>query len=606
MKVVREYRDDLVQRVRLLTYGVAGLLVLIAAGFWFVQIVQGDYYRELADNNRLRKLPIQAPRGLMLDRKGRILVENIPAYNLMIDRSRSANLRRSLEFAGEVLGRPAADMTALMERYRGTADFKPVLVGENLSLSQVARIGVSNLEHPEFEVEVQNFRLYRHGAQTAHVLGYLGEATTDEVEAAGGRLAGGDLVGKKGLERRYDAQLRGRDGERVVVVDSRGQLLEEYGKQPAVPGTNLTLTLDLDLQEEAAHWLDGPEKVGAIVALDPRNGEILALVSSPSFNSNLFSRRLQADDWKALIEEPYNPLQDRALQNTYSPGSTFKMVMATAGLTEGVVGEHDRVFCPGYTVIYNHPFRCWRKEGHGSVDLHSAIEHSCDVYFYHLGQKLGIERIARYARLFGLGSPTGVDVEGEKRGVVPDQAWSLLTRKAPWYPGETISVAIGQGPVLLTPLQMAVMTAVVANGGKRVVPHLVRGAAVPPPQPVGAGDPEFRQRLERALGVVRQGLWAVVNDQGGTAYGTVHLDGADIAGKTGSVQVVAQKVRTEAKNLPFQYRDHGWFTSFAPVADPKIVLVVFAEHGGGSHGATPIAKALYEKYLALDRRPQPS
>ncbi len=347
MKVVREYRDDLVQRVRLLTYTVAALLVLIAAGFWFVQIVQGDYYRELADNNRLRKLPIQAPRGLMLDRNGRILVENIPSYNLMIDRSRSADVKRSLAFAAEVLGRPPAEMAALMEHYRGIQDFKPVLVGENLSLAQVARIGVANLEYPEFEVEVQNFRLYRHGAQTAHVLGYLGEATLEEVEDAGGRLAGGDMVGKKGLEKRYDAQLRGRDGERVVVVDSRGQLLQEYGKQPAVPGANLTLTLDLDLQEEAAHWLDGPEKVGAIVAMDPRNGEILALVSSPSFNSNLFSRRLQADDWKALIEEPYNPLQDRALQNTYSPGSTFKIVMATAGLAEGVIGEHDRVFCPG-------------------------------------------------------------------------------------------------------------------------------------------------------------------------------------------------------------------------------------------------------------------
>jgi penicillin-binding protein 2 len=606
MKMVREYRDDLVQRVRLLAYVVSGLLVLIAGGFWFVQIVQGDYYRELADNNRLRKLPIQAPRGLMLDRHGRILVENIPAYNLMIDRSRSASLPRSLAFAAEVLGRAPGDMTALLERYRAVPDFKPVLVGENLSLSQVARIGVAALEYPEFEVEVQNFRLYRHGAQTAHVLGYLGEVTPQEVETSTGRLAGGDLVGKKGLEKRYDALLRGRDGERVVVVDSRGQLLQEYGKQQAVPGTNLTLTLDLDLQEEAAHWLDGPEKVGAIVAMDPRNGEILALVSSPSFNSNLFSRRLQADDWKALLEEPYNPLQDRALQNTYSPGSTFKMVMATAGLAEGVVGEHDRVFCPGSTVIYNHPFRCWRKEGHGSVDIHGAIEHSCDVYFYHLGQKLGIERIARYARLFGLGSPTGVDVEGERRGVVPDQAWSLATRKMPWYPGETISVAIGQGPILLTPLQMAVMTAVVANGGKRVTPHLVRGAPVPPPQPVGPDDPEFRQRFTHALDVVRQGLWAVVNDPGGTAYSSVHIDGADIAGKTGSVQVVAQKVRTEAKNLPFPYRDHGWFTSFAPANDPKIVLVVFAEHGGGSHGATPIAQALYEKLLAIDRHPDAS
>src|SRR6202035_2424110 len=248
--------------------------------------------------------------------------------------------------------------------------------------------------------------------------------------------------------------LRAGDGERVVVVDSRGQPLAEYGRKPAVPGTDLSLTIDLDLQQEAARLLDGPEKVGAIVAMDPRNGEILALVSSPSFNSNIFSRRLQVDEWKALLDEPLNPLQDRAIQNTYPPGSTFKIVMATAGLSEHVIGEHDRVFCPGSTVIYNHVFRCWRKEGHGAVDIHEAIAHSCDVFFYHLGQKLGIERIARYARLFGLGSPPGIDIQGEKRGIVPDPAWSLRARKIPWYPGETISVAIGQGPVLLTPLQM--------------------------------------------------------------------------------------------------------------------------------------------------------
>ncbi|MEA2694015.1 MAG: penicillin-binding protein 2, partial [Acidobacteriota bacterium] len=381
----------------------------------------------------------------------------------------------------------------------------------------------------------------------------------------------------------------------VVVVDSRGELLREYGRQPAVPGKNLTLTLDLDFQQEAARLLDGPEKVGAIVALDPRNGEVLALVSSPSFNSNIFARRLASDEWQALLDEPNNPLQDRALQNAYSPGSTFKIVMATAGLSEHVISEHDSVFCPGSTVIYGHPFRCWKKGGHGTVDVHQALAHSCDVFFYHLGQKLGIERIAKYARLFGLGSPTGIDIQGEKRGLVPDPAWSLKYRKIPWYPGETISVSIGQGPVLLTPLQMAMMTAIVANGGRKVVPHLIKDAAdLPEPEQVPF-DP-------KALDAVRRGLWAVVNEPGGTAYNGARVAGKDIAGKTGSVQVIAQAQRNE-KNLPFKYRDHGWFTSFAPLADPRIVLVVFAEHGGGSHGAMPLAQALYEKYFATDVDP---
>src|SRR5215210_7252387 len=292
MQVVREHRDDLVGRVRILTALVTGVLVAIATGFWFVQLVQGDYYRELAENNRLRKLPIKAPRGLIYDRKGRLLVENVPSYNLMIDRSRSARLEHSLWFASGVLGRPVGDLRQILEGYRGIPAFKPVLLAENLTLSEVARLGVEGLEYPEFEVEVQHLRLYRHREQTAHVLGYLGEATEKEIEAAQGLYEPGDMVGKKGIEQTYDRILRGKDGERAVVVDSRGRLLDEYGRREAEPGRNLVLTLDLDLQQEAARWLTGPEKVGSIVAMDPRTGEILALVSSPSFNPNLFARRL--------------------------------------------------------------------------------------------------------------------------------------------------------------------------------------------------------------------------------------------------------------------------------------------------------------------------
>ncbi|HLX07216.1 MAG TPA: penicillin-binding protein 2 [Thermoanaerobaculia bacterium] len=592
MQVVREHRDDLIGRVRLLAAAVTGLLVLIASGFWFVQIAQGDYYRELAENNRLRKLPIIAPRGLIFDRRGRLLVENLPSYNLMVDRSRTTDVERSLAFAATVLARPLGDLEDLMERYRGVPVYKPVLLAENLSLAEVARFGVEALEYPEFEVEVQQTRLYRHREQTAHVIGYIGEATPDEIERSAGAVSPGDVAGKKGVEKRYDAVLRGKDGSRVVVVDSRGELLREYGRVPSAPGRDLTLSLDLELQQEAASWLDGPDKVGAIIVMDPRNGELLALVSSPSFNSNLFTHRLQENDWQALLDAPNNPLQNRAMQNAYSPGSTFKIVMATAGLSEHLIDERFRLSCAGSTVIYNHSFRCWRKEGHGSVNVVEALERSCDVFFYHLGQRLGIERIARYARLFGLGALTGIDIPGEKEGLVPDAAWSLKARHQPWYAGETISVAIGQGPMLLTPLQMAAMTAMVANGGYRVTPHLVQNLPYPPPQKVSL-DPQ-------ALALVRKGLWAVVNEPGGTAYTAARVPGLDIAGKTGSVQVIAQKVRTKAETLPFKYRDHGWFTSFAPESDPRLVVSVFVEHGGSGHNAAPIAKALYQKYLSIE------
>ena len=593
MQVVREHRDDLVFRLKLLSRLVTGLLVLIAVGFWFVQLVQGDHYRELAENNRLRKLPILAPRGLIYDRKGRLLVENIPSYNLMVDRSRSQNLPGALEFAAGVLGRPLPELQALVEGYAAIPDFKPVLLAENLSLSQVSRIGVAGLEFPEFEVEVQHLRLYRHREQTAHLLGYLGEATEKEIAASDGLYEPGDLVGKKGIEQTYDRILRGKDGERAVVVDSRGRLLDDYGRREAVPGRNLKLTIDLDLQQEAARWLTGPEKVGSIVAMDPRNGEVLALVSSPSFNPNLFARRLQKKDWEALIEDPNHPLQNRAIQNTYSPGSTFKIVMATAGLTEGLVNEHTSTSCGGGASFYGRYFRCWRKGGHGTLNARGALKNSCDVYFYSLGQRMGIERIAQFSRLLGLGSLTGIDIEGEKRGLVPDPEWALKVRGMKWYPGETISVSIGQGPVLMTPLQMAEMTAIVANGGYKVIPHLIKDAEMPEPERVALD--------ENAIRIVHEGLWAVVNEPGGTAYNSARVPGAEMAGKTGTVQVIGQSSRLDAKALPFKFRDHAWFTSFAPAQNPEIVISVFAEHGGsGSRSAAPIAQALHAKYFKVD------
>ncbi|KAB2957128.1 MAG: penicillin-binding protein 2, partial [Thermoanaerobaculia bacterium] len=479
---IGEHREALQQRVRVLSRLGAGALGALAAAFFFVQVVEGARYRELAENNRLRRLPVEAPRGAILDRSGRVLVENLPSYNLLLDRSRARDLGASLAFAAGVLGRPRAELDAVLARYRAVALFQPVLLAEALGFPEVARFRLAELEHPEFDVEVTHRRLYRLGSQAAHVLGYLGEARPEELVP--GERKAGDWVGRRGVERAHDRTLRGVDGERTVVVDSRGLAIEEYGRSLGRPGRELRLTLDSGLQQEAERLLEG--QAGAVVALDPRDGAIRALVSAPSFDPNLFARRLGLEDWRRLAEDARHPLQNRAIQSAFSPGSVYKMIVATAGLAEGAVTPADGVFCRGSAEFYRRRFHCWKRGGHGWVDLERALEVSCDVYFYTLGQKLGIERMARWSRAFGLGSPTGIDLEGERTGLVPDEAWSRRVRKHPWYPGETISVAIGQGALLTTPLQVAVFAAAVANGGRLVTPHLVDAPGRPAPRPIGA------------------------------------------------------------------------------------------------------------------------
>ncbi len=596
---IRQHRRELVRRVARLNGAAQVMLLLIAAGYWSVQIAEGSYYRELADNNRLRKLMIEAPRGLILDRYGRPLVENTPSYSLLLDRSMTQDQQASLDFAAGILGRPSSELATVLEGYRRTPAFQPVRIAEELTLAQVARFEVEQLEHPEFKIEVEHLRLYRQAHQTAHLLGYLGEATQADLARSESPYRPGDLIGKKGLEGLYEERLRGDTGERVVVVDSRGQLIEEFDRQPARSGRDLELTLDLELQQAAAKLLE--DRVGSIVALDPRQGEILALVSAPSFNPNLFARRLRRDEWRGLLEHPHHPLQNRALQNTYPPGSVFKIVMALAGLDRGLIDPTATVsYCRGYSVIYNNRYRCWKAAGHGTVNLREALKGSCNVYFHQLGQKLGIDQIAAYSRMFGLGARTGIDLNGEKAGLVPDNRWSLEARGAPWYPGETISVATGQGPILVSPLQVAVMMAAVANGGHLVRPHLVRAED----RPEGAVGDRLPLSAEH-LALVSSALHSVVNDSGGTGSAAA-ISGLDVAGKTGTAQVIAQERRIDNENLAPENRDHAWFASFAPAGDPRLVVVVFVENGGGgSKAAAPLARTVYEQFFKAHhpRRP---
>ena len=586
MRQVREHKEDLLQRLPRLQLVLFGLLLLIAARFWFVQVVSGDYYLELAENNRVRELPLKAPRGLVYERQGRLVAENVASYNLLLDPSRSQDLERALAFAERCLDQPASELAQALDEGGGAGSFRPILVAEALSLSEVAAIEAAALEFPEFAIEVGHLRLYRNGPITAHTLGYLGEVNERDLATEANSLKPGDLIGRKGVELAFDDRLRGVDGQRAVIVDSRGRFKEEYGRDPAKSGQSLNLGLDLDLQQEAARYFEG--KAGAVVALDPATGEIRAMVSAPSYNPNIFSRRLDRDAWRNLIEAPEDPLQNRAIQNTYSPGSVFKIVMAAAGLSEDVVGPEETVWCGGSTRIYNRRWRCWKQAGHGHVSLHRAIKESCDVYFYHLGQELGIERIAKYSRLLGLGSPTGIDLLGEREGLVPDPDWSERRRGTPWYPGETISVAIGQWPVLVTPLQIASLMAAVANSGYKVKPHVTENPAVEREQL--KVEPWVFERIGAAL-------WSVVNDQRGTGS-AARVEGIEVAGKTGTVQVIQQKTWIKNEDLPYEQRDHAWFASYATAGDKQLVVVILVEHGGhGSTAAAPLAKRLYEIYF---------
>ena len=586
MRQVREQKEDLLQRLPRLQLALLGFLLLIAARFWFVQVVSGDYYLELAENNRVRELRLKAARGLIYERQGRLVAENVPSYNLLLDPSRSRDLERALTFAERSLNQPAIELREALDEGGGAGSFRPILIAEALSLSEVAAIEALSLEFPEFAIEVGHLRLYRNGPITAHTLGYLGEVNQRDLASEENPLKPGDLIGRKGVELAFDDTLRGVDGQRAVIVDSRGRFKEEYGRDPAQSGNNLNLGLDLDLQQEASRYFEG--RAGAVVALDPATGEIRAMVSAPSYNPNIFSRRLDRDAWRNLIEAPEDPLQNRVIQNTYSPGSVFKIVMAAAGLSEGIIGAEETVWCGGSTRIYNRRWRCWKRGGHGHVALHRAIKESCDVYFYHLGKELGIERIAKYSRQLGLGRPTGIDLLGEREGLVPDPDWSARRRGTPWYPGETISVSIGQGPILVTPLQIAALMAAVATNGYQARPHVAESPSVEKEQLTV--EPWVFENIGAAL-------WSVVNEQRGTGS-AARVPGIEVAGKTGTVQVVAQETWIKNEDLPYEQRDHGWFASYATAGDKQLVVVVLVEHGGhGSTAAAPLAKRLYEIYF---------
>jgi penicillin-binding protein 2 len=613
---MRVYRDDqkfLQFRINAVLWGIVAVFVFLAGSFWFVQGVQAEKYRGLSEANALREIEIPAKRGLIMDRTGKILADNQPAYTLQVDRVVMKPLAKAdkqrkeklIAFLSHVLQLPPQEVAARWDKEAAKLPAtQPFPMAEDLTMAQVAKIEAQSIAFPEVTVLPVQRRNYPYGTMAAHVLGFIGEVTEkDLLQKEHEGLEQGDLIGKRGVELMYDQYLRGRDGAEFWEYDADGRRLSEYvpARQQPSPGDNIYLTLDFELQRRAEQYFVENEMVGAAVALDPRNGEVLAMVSSPAYNPNVYSRRFAPDVYKTITSNPFKIELNRALQGLYSPGSVFKIVMAMAGLSEGVIGPDTQFNCGGSGVFFGRRFRCWKKEGHGPVDVERALKVSCDIFFYNTGARLGVDKIKEYANKLTFGEISHVDLDGERAGLVPSTEWARVKQNRKWYPSETISVAIGQGPLIVTPLQVANMTAAVANGGKVFQPHVVR--YVDRVQKKDGSYKRFRvpsrvihevDLAPKALEAVRAGLWRVVNEQGGTG-GNARVEGLDIAGKTGSVQVIAYSGWIKATSLPFKYRDHAWFASFAPRDNPQIVVVVFVEHGGaGGADAAPLAKLMYE------------
>jgi penicillin-binding protein 2 len=610
---MRVYRDDqkfLTFRINALLWAIVIVFVFLAGSFWFVQGVQAEKYRNLSESNALRELVIPAKRGLIYDRSGqKILADNQPAYSLTLDRlilrpmlkSDAAHKDRLVTFLATTLGVTPAEIEARFEKSKSVPIAHAYVLAEDLSMPQVAAIQAQSVSFPELNVEPVQRRNYPYATMAAHVMGFIGEVSDKELLKRK-ELRQGDIIGKRGVELLYDEYLRGRDGAQYWEYDSHGRRLAEFrpARKEPIPGDNVYTTLDFDLQRRAEQYFIENEFVGSAVALDPTNGEVLAMVSSPAFNPNVYSRRFAPEVWKTIVSNPFKIEINRAIQGLYSPGSVFKAVMAMAGLSEGSIGTGTSFYCGGSAVFFGRRFRCYNKNGHGDVSVANALKVSCDIFFYNTGARLGIDNISKYAHLVGLGEPSHIDLDGEKGGIVPSTQWAADKQHRKWYPSETISVAIGQGPLIVTPLQVANMMAAISNGGTLYQPHVVR--FIDRVQPDGTlkrfrVEPRVLHKVQlspEALQTVKLGLWKVVNEDGGTGS-NARVAGLDISGKTGTVQVIAQHGWVKTEGLPFRSKDHAWFASFAPRDNAKMVVVVFVEHGGhGGVDSAPLAKLLYE------------
>jgi penicillin-binding protein 2 len=593
-------------KIALFQYLIAATFLSLLIGYWRLQIGQHDAFSEQAERNRIRNLPVIAPRGRILDREGRVLADNFPAFSVLLMREGSSTPPLAVvEGIARGLRLDPVELQLLVERSAHLPRFQPVVLKQSATLEDVAFIESHRLEYPELDLIPVQQRLYPKHTVASAVLGYVGEVSEEMIAKAGSPYRPGDVVGKFGIEAEYNQTLSGRDGMRRVVVNSRGQEVGSLTTINALPGNDLRLTLDLDLQMAAEASLG--DRPGAVVAMDPRTGEILAMVSHPGFDPNDFAKRIDRVEWQSLTNDPLKPLMNKAIQAQLAPGSVFKVITATAALETGTIKPEYSLYCPGVVEIYGHTYHDWvweKHKGHGSVDLHRALTVSCDIYFYTLGKLLGIDKLHYFAQHLGLGARTGVDLPGEATGLMPSPAWVQRVFKHKWYAGETISVAIGQGPVQVTPMQLASTIAGIAWGGVFHRPHLafrdqLLALGMDPPVDTERNFPLSEPTVE----ALTKGMWAVVNEGGGTGVGA-RCPGLDIAGKTGTAQVVSVELRQSDRKTEF--RNNAWFVGYAPSNRPEIVVAALVMRGEHSTVAVPVArdviKAYFDKKLA--QKPQ--
>ncbi|HXE91010.1 MAG TPA: penicillin-binding protein 2 [Terriglobales bacterium] len=577
-------------------YALLAMFLLLAYGLWRLQVSGGERYEQLAQRNRIRGIPVMAPRGKILDREGRILVDNYPSFTVLYQREQGAPSEDDLARMAAGLHMSVEEIQGRLRRRAGEPSFRPAVIKEDITPDELAFVEAHRAELPQLDVIMVHRRLYPRNGFAAHLIGYVGEVSERMLDQPGFELyQAGDIVGQYGVEQTYNHLLMGKDGYRRVVVDSRGREVGQLEEAAATPGRQLRLTIDLDLQIAAEETLEGNE--GAIVALDPRNGEVLALASRPTFDPNAFTVGISRQEWSRLVNDPDTPLLNRATQAQLAPGSVFKILMAVAGLEEGIAQKMS-VTCPGGKNFYGRFFKCHRVHG-GGVDIQRAITESCDTYFYTLAERLGIERIAQYATRYGLGQKTNIDLPQEVAGVMPSEQWKIRTFRQKWYAGETISVGIGQGAVATTPIQLARAIGGIAMDGVLFRPHV----AFPDEMQGLAQAAAAREVPDRVVVPIGARNWEIITDAmagvvnpGGTAA-SAHLEGIDFAGKTGSSQVVSNEARRKLTGE--RYRDNGWFVGLAPRRNPEIVVAVLVE--GGEHGyvaarlAAQVIKAHFDK-----------
>jgi len=575
-------------RLAVASYIIVGMIGVLLLGFWKLQVIDADKYSSMAERNRVRYIPVIAPRGRMLDRDGRVLVDNRPAFSVLLLRDEPALVEKYLPGISDGLGIPLDDLRDQLANTKNLPKFQPIIIKPDASRADIDFIESHRSDIPVLEMIPVSRRRYLPGGFLAHAAGYVGEVSEQQIEASNGKLRPGDFAGKTGLEHQYNDLLQGTDGMRRVVVNSVGKEVERLATQEAIPGKQIQLTIDYDLQQIAEQSL-GP-RPGAAVALDPRTGEVLAMVSHPALDPNDFAVRISGEDWKNLNEDPQHPLLNRAIQAQLAPGSVFKIVTATAMLEDKVPPENFTTFCPGYATFYGRQFKCWvyGKRSHGVVGLHKAILESCDIFFYNVGMRLGIDRLSYYAGKFGLGHKTGIDLPAEEPGLMPSAEWVERVFHRKWYAGETISVSTGQGAVTTTPLQLARMISGIAMGGVFKQPHLLKDAP-------NVGEERFTLS-EPTVEKITDAMYGVVNEDGGTAR-NVRLPGIEVSGKSGTAQVIGYATR-ERMGKQKKFEDNAWFVGYAPRRNPEIAVAVLVQESGkhGGEEAGPVVKDVIKAY----------